>query len=638
MKHRMLPAAILAAILVTPLARAQTAPQTTAAAGNIAFCNARDPTTGASIPCDTGTGPAIATGINSIAIGSATASGTASQAAGLGAVASGDYSLATGEDAQATGTFSMASGYAALASGAATIAAGQMSQALDAGDIALGQSSLAGTGSGTGGNIAAGVNARAVGGQGVTIGSQAQGRGVGSVLIGASASDTLSSNSSLPPDPTTGVYPGSTGNYVVALGYGAIAAGNSAVAIGAGALALMPSGVAIAGTAQQTDGVAIGSGADAVTAYALAAGANSIAQGAYSVALGPWSNATGDYSVALGEASAASRVETVSVGNDGSNGQPAFTRSIANVSAGVYPTDVVNLAQLDAGGGAIAAWIGAGAAFNGSGVGAFTAPTFVLSNPYTAGSYSTVSDALDALDTAITDVSKQPGPIGPQGPAGPAGPQGPTGGTGPQGPAGPQGPTGGSGPTGPAGPAGPQGPAGKNGTNGKDGGSGFGTSADPLAVHYDSTADASVTLQGAGDTTVHHVAAGIAPTDAANVSQIDEALRSANTYTDIRSIDTLNQANAYTDMQVGRLNLRVNYALAAAAASANAAAAVAAQDPSHHNRVAVSDGIASGVNAWTVMYQHRNDAGMTWNVSMTGEQGGGSSSERQVGVGVGYSW
>jgi len=149
-----------------------------------------------------------------------------------------------------------------------------------------------------------------------------------------------------------------------------------------------------------------------------------------------------------------------------------------------------------------------------------------------------------------------------------------------------------------------------------------------------------VTLDPAGNgpTTVRNVAAGVAPTDAANVSQLDEALRSANTYTDLRSIDTLNEANAYTDMRIAGLNARIDYALAAAASNANAAAAVAAQDPAHHNRVAVSDGLASGVNAWTTMYQHVTDAGVTWNVSLTGEQGGGSSSERQVGVGVGYSW
>lgn len=639
MKRHNLAASILAAILAAPLiASAQTAPQTTSAAGNIAFCNTSDPTTGASIPCDPGSGPAQATGANSVAIGGATASGTASQAAGLGAVASGDFSIAAGEAARAAGAYSMASGFEALAGGSAAVASGEMSQA---GDVALGQSSLAGTGSGTGGNIAVGVNAWSVGGQGVTIGSQAQGRGTGSVLIGAQSSDTLASNPSLPPDPTTGVYPGSTGNYVVAVGYGSIAAGNNAIAVGSGAQALMPSAIAVAGLARQTGGVAIGVGSDAVTAYALATGAYADAKGVYSVALGSWANTQADYSVALGEGSLADRAESVSIGDDGSTGNTPFQRQLVNLAAGTQSFDAVNLSQLNAGGAAIASWVGAGATFNAAGGGAFTAPTFVLSNPYTAGSYDTVSGAINALDDAITQVQKQPGPVGPQGPAGPAGPQGPTGGTGPQGPAGPQGPTGGPGPTGPQGPAGgtgPAGPAGQNGTNGKDGTNGSGAGADALAVHYNSATDSDVTLRGASGTTVHNVAAGVAPTDAVNVSQINEAIASARTYTDIRSIDTLNQANAYTDMRVGQLNLRVNYALAAAASNANAAAAVAAQDPTHHNRVAVSDGLASGVNAWTFMYQHKGDSGMTWNVSLTGEQGGGSSSERQVGVGVGYSW
>jgi hypothetical protein len=38
------------------------------------------------------------------------------------------------------------------------------------------------------------------------------------------------------------------------------------------------------------------------------------------------------------------------------------------------------------------------------------------------------------------------------------------------------------------------------------------------------------------------------------------------------------------------------------------------------------------------MYQHRSDKGVVWNASLTGEQGGGSAAERQVGVGVGFSW
>jgi hypothetical protein len=70
----------------------------------------------------------------------------------------------------------------------------------------------------------------------------------------------------------------------------------------------------------------------------------------------------------------------------------------------------VNLTQLNDGGSAIAAWIGGGALFDAAGSGTFTAPSFVLTNPYTTRSYNTIADALAALDTAVTDVSKQPGP------------------------------------------------------------------------------------------------------------------------------------------------------------------------------------------------------------------------------------
>ena len=392
-----------------------------------------------------------------------------------------------------------------------------------------------------------------------------------------------------------------------AIGDTAIAEGLRDLAVGVDAYANGGSSVAVGDTAaaNSVQATAVGTGSIATGAVSTAVGAWATATGDSSVAIGATAVAIGSGSIAIGSGSYADRDSVVSVGSDASGPSGALQRQLINLAAGTQPFDAVNLAQLNAGGSAVAAWIGGGAMFDAGGAGAFTAPTFVLTNPYTPGSYSTVSDALTALDAAVTDVSKQPGP---------------------------QGPAGKDGSPGVAGPAGPQGPAGKNGTDGS------GTGTDPLAVHYDSATDATVTLQGKSGTRVHNVSAGIAPTDAANVSQIDEALRSANTYTDLRSIDTLNQANAYTDMRIGQLNLRVNYALAAAASNANAAAAVAAQDPTHHNRVAVSDGLASGVNAWTAMYQHITGAGVTWNVSLTGEQGGGSASERQVGVGVGYSW
>lgn len=361
------------------------------------------------------------------------------------------------------------------------------------------------------------------------------------------------------------------------------AIGDTAIAEGYRDLA-----VGVDSYANGTSSVAVGDSAAAIGNQALAIGTLSTATANASVAIGSGATATTAGGVALGGSSYADRGEAVSIGSDVAGPAGAFQRQIIGLAAGTLPFDAVNLTQLDAGGSAMAAWMGGGAAFDAAGSGAFTAPTFVLANPYTPGSYTTVSGALTALDTAITKVSKQPGPVGPAGPGG------------------------------------------KNGT----GGSG----TDPLAVHYDTAADANVTLHGSSGTQVHNLTAGVAPTDAANVSQIEEALRSANAYTDIRSIDTLNQANAYTDMRIGQLDLRVNYALAAATANANAAAAVAAQDPNHRNRVAVSDGLASGVNAWTFMYQHLTESGVTWNASLTGEQGGGSSSERQVGVGVGYSW
>lgn len=457
----------------------------------------------------------------------ATATGGASYAVGYGATASSLRAFAIGTNAMAAGTCSSAIGDSAYAGGLYSFAAGAGAAAVGQQSLAVGNNAYAATAA----DVAVGLSAYASG-TSVAFGAganadQSDATAVGTAAIAANAGDT-------------------------AIGGNAIATGGNSTAVGSSAYA--------AGTASQ----AIGQVAQAI--------------GAFSVADGPNTTAAGDLSVALGASSYADRDSAVSIGNDGTDGNGAFQRQLINLASGTEPFDAVNLQQLDAGGSAIAAWIGAGATFEAAGAGAFTSPMFVLSNPYTPGSYTTVSDALTALDTAVTDVSKQPGPVGPQG---------------------------------------PQGPAGKSGNDGS------GTGTDPLAVHYDDSTDAGATLRGADGTRIHNLADGIAPTDAANVSQVESAL---------------NQANAYTDLRIGQLDLRVNYALAAAAASANAAAAVAGQDPTHHNRVAVSDGLASGVNAWTAMYQHVNANGVTWNVSLTGEQGGGSSSERQVGVGIGYSW
>lgn len=421
---------------------------------------------------------------------------------------------------------------------------------------------------------------------------------------GSTAADEQCYNNASVPQPVLGAG-------AIQIGDGASAGNAGDIVMGAGAGTLprsndyetIDNAIAVGTQAFSSwGGISIGAGANAQsTGFSIAVGhlAGAWAGGGVAIGDGAQVSWMGNGSVAIGQGSLAGEPMVVSIGNTDSE------RRIINMSAGLAGTDAVNLSQLDAAGSTIAGWIGGGAMFEAADGGMFTTPMFVLKNPYTAGSYSTVADAISALDQAIAEV--------PPGTQGPAGSQGPAGDTGPQG---------------------PRGPAGKDGTNAT-----AGNGADPLAVHYDSATKTGVTLQGASGTAVHNVAAGTAGTDAVNVEQLQEALRSANTYTDIRSADTLVQANQYTDMRIGQLNQRVNYALAAAVASAQASAAVAGSDPNNHNRVALGGGWASNAGAWNVTYQHTTqNRAWAWNVGLTGEQGGGSSAERQVGGGVSWSW
>ncbi len=97
-------------------------------------------------------------------------------------------------------------------------------------------------------------------------------------------------------------------------------------------------------------------------------------------------------------------------------------------------------------------------------------------------------------------------------------------------------------------------------------------------VLYDTVGGAktnTVTLQG-GDPSVpvliKNVAPGVAPTDAANVSQVQAATTAANNYTNVQvgaalqtsvnytnqvAVQTLNQANNYTDMRFGQLSQQI---------------------------------------------------------------------------------
>ncbi|MDG6486790.1 YadA-like family protein, partial [Glaesserella parasuis] len=160
------------------------------------------------------------------------------------------------------------------------------------------------------------------------------------------------------------------------------------------------------------------------------------------------------------------------------------------------------------------------------------------------------------------------GPMGPRGPAGATGPagakgeQGQKGDTGPKGDTGQKGETGPTGPTGPkgdkgdTGPAGPQGPAGPTGPQGPAGPTGSQDPAGPtgnselkgitsIANGNDATKanGAKITLSaGSTDKTVNvndakitNVAAGVADTDAVNVSQLNT--KAAASKTEVKSTD-----------------------------------------------------------------------------------------------------
>lgn len=466
---------------------------------------------------------------------------------------------------------------------------------------------------------------------GGTLGAGVQATGADSIAVGAAGTDA-------------------TGTGATAVGPGATAGGTDSAAFG------------VVATASGDYSTALGNNAMAPGGGSTAVGAGSYAAAEEGVALGAGAQAIAGGSVALGANALATAPDTVSVGSDGSDGGPVFQSQIVNMAAGTAPLDAVNLAQLDAAGNAIAAWTGGGAAFEASGAGTFTAPSFVLTNPYTKGTYHSVSGAITALDTAIGGV-----PMG--------------SGSGAQGPAGPRGP---------AGPAGPQGQAGKNGvgvvqftdalhTTARVGTSGAGPEqaqapvvlqnvapgaagtdaanvaqmqqgdaqtlkaanayTDAHAVEYVPHSDPIVALRP--DTTLENVAAGTAGTDAVNVAQLDASQAAgenwARSYTNYATQRALTAAEQYTDAIGAGLNRRIDYALSSAMADAQAAAALAGQSRDEPNRIAVGAGDTAGVSAMNVTYQHLLPGGH-WAFNVGASVSAGSERSTTIGGGVSYGW
>lgn len=314
----------------------------------------------------------------------------------------------------------------------------------------------------------------------------------------------------------------------VAIGEGAVASISGAVALGAGSTAgaantgqagYLFNGVvsqnnvtatSVVGVGQRqitgiADGAITATSTDAVTGSQLFAtdqAVNAIVTGTNMVIYNDPSHSA----VSLGGVGA---VVPVALGN------------VASGSLAAASTDAVNGSQLFAtnshlttlGNTVSATFGGVSSYLNGT----FSPPGYAIQGSI----YTNVGSALAAIDFSLTNLSGQNG----------------------------------------ARPAGTAGPAGSNGTNGANGSPGTGSNS----VNYDQAGQTSVTLGGAGSTTpvkLGNLAAGVSPSDAVNVEQMNtqtaSAVQTANSYTNTSSRQTLATANNYTDQSIAGLKSQLN--------------------------------------------------------------------------------
>jgi autotransporter adhesin len=154
-----------------------------------------------------------------------------------------------------------------------------------------------------------------------------------------------------------------------------------------------------------------------------------------------------------------------------------------------------------------------------------------------------------------------------------------------------------------------------------------------------------------GGVPVTNVAAGVAPTDAANVSQVDQAVATAKTYSDQGDAATLNSAKAYTDQKFGDVvsggafdeykrsvdrrfsNLSDRLNKVGAMGAAMSQMAFSTQGVSGDNRLGVGVGGYKGQGALSVGYSRSltSNASLTFGAAVSGSEASG-------GVGVGVGW
>ena len=177
----------------------------------------------------------------------------------------------------------------------------------------------------------------------------------------------------------------------------ATAIGAGSIAMGPGARAGKTDSIAIGIESSTSDWAAISLGrrATAVGESAIAIGHESNANGFSALAIGKKAVASADNSIALGSGSIADRGSAVSVGSSTSQ------RQIINVSAGTANTDVTNFAQLKTTSASIATTLGGGSIVKADGT--ITAPIYNINSTSVTG----VEAALSSIDgRVITNTSQ----------------------------------------------------------------------------------------------------------------------------------------------------------------------------------------------------------------------------------------
>lgn len=283
------------------------------------------------------------------------AKGEYSVAVGASAQA-GFYSSAYGSNANATGAYSSAYGYKAQASGEYSSAFGDGAQATAKNSSAYGEETRATAEGGS----AFGVGAKAEGKYSSAYGYGAQATGESSSAFGYGAKATGYGSSAYGDDAQA------TGSQSSAFGYGAWATANYSSAYGLYAVASADRSSAYGVQTYATEycSSAYGSTASASAEYSSAYGSGANASVAYGVALGAGSAAdrqttAADVYVPTG-ASSTAVAATVKGDNGNYNGVASIgsayaTRQLAGVAAGIEDSDAVNVAQLKALDGVVAA-------------------------------------------------------------------------------------------------------------------------------------------------------------------------------------------------------------------------------------------------------------------------------------------